>query len=50
MIADNHLSTEKQKELLDGFERIEEEKIGKGKHEELHQLLHHLRNDYLKHD
>lgn len=47
MIADKYLSEEKQKELLDEFEKVEEEKIGRGKHEELHQILHHLKEFYL---
>lgn len=49
-IADTHLSPEEQKELLDGFERVEGERIGKGKHEELHQLLHRLSKIYLNQD
>jgi len=48
MMADAHLSRKKQKELLEGFERIEEEKIGKGKHEEFHEVLHHLKRVDLK--
>lgn len=47
MMADMHLSPEKQAELVKEFERVEEERIGPGKHEELHQLLHNLRDVYL---
>lgn len=47
-MADMHLSPDKQKELLTGFEKIEEERIGKGKHEELHKLLHRLKEIYLE--
>lgn len=46
-IADMHLSEEKQEELLEGFEKVEEERIGKGKHEEFHKLLHELKEVYL---
>lgn len=47
-MADMHLSEERQKELLEEFERVEREKIGVGKHEEFHELLNHLREVYLK--
>jgi hemerythrin-like domain-containing protein len=47
-MADMHLSEERQKELVEEFERVEREEIGVGKHEELHQLLEHLREAYLK--
>jgi len=45
-MADMHLSEERQKELLEEFERVEREKIGVGKHEEFHELLNHLREVY----
>lgn len=48
MIADMRLSVEKQEELLEGFERVEEEKIGIGKHEKFHRLLHRLSEIYLR--
>jgi len=48
MMADVHLSPEKQNGLLCEFEKVEEKKIGKGKHEEFHQLLHHLEEIYLR--
>jgi hemerythrin-like domain-containing protein len=46
-MADIHLSEENNKELLEGFEKIEEERIGKGKHENFHKILHQLRDYYL---
>ena len=42
------LSREVQKELVEGFEKIEVERIGEGTHEEFHKLLHHLQEVYLK--
>jgi hemerythrin-like domain-containing protein len=47
-MGDSRLSEPKQKELLNAFERLEDEVIGKGKHEEFHTLLKHLENKYLK--
>lgn len=47
-IADLHLSEEKQAELLEQFEKVEQEKIGKGKHEEFHKLLENLESIYLE--
>ncbi|MCM8763778.1 MAG: hemerythrin domain-containing protein [Candidatus Omnitrophica bacterium] len=47
MIADMHLQESKQKELLQQFEKVERERIGTGKHEEFHKLLHHLKKIYL---
>jgi len=46
-MADAHLPAEKQQGLLEEFERVEEERIGKGKHEEFHRLLHELERLYL---
>jgi hemerythrin-like domain-containing protein len=37
------LSQRAQAELVEGFERIEVERIGEGTHEEFHKLLRHLR-------
>ncbi len=34
--------------LLQGFEKLEVERIGVGKHEEFHKLLHKLQDIYLK--
>jgi len=47
-MAEGHLSREKQDELLQGFELVERERIGPGKHEEFHELLHRLEETYLK--
>lgn len=47
-MADDRLSSETQEELLKGFEIIEESRIGAGKHEEFHALLHKLGDLYLK--
>ncbi|MGO9565990.1 MAG: hemerythrin domain-containing protein [Desulfomonilaceae bacterium] len=47
-MADSHLSEEKQASMFEEFEKIEEEKIGVGKHEEFHQLLDNLSAVYLK--
>jgi len=46
-LADQHLSKEKQDQLYKGFENIEQEKIGIGKHEEFHSLLDQLSLIYL---
>lgn len=47
-MADARLDEEKQKELFEGFERIEEERIGWGTHERFHEMIHNLREVYLK--
>ena len=47
-MADMQLSEEKQRELIEKFEELEQERIGIGKHEELHELLHHLKDKYLE--
>ncbi|MEW6113044.1 MAG: hemerythrin domain-containing protein [Thermodesulfobacteriota bacterium] len=47
-MADSVLSESKQDELFGQFERIEEERIGHGKHEEFHRLLEELARIYLK--
>jgi hemerythrin-like domain-containing protein len=47
VMADDHLSERMQHELLEGFEKIEEERIGIGKHEEFHVLLEKLSRIYL---
>ena len=38
-LGERELSDAKQAELSDGFERIENEKIGVGRHEQFHQML-----------
>jgi hemerythrin-like domain-containing protein len=47
-MADDRLSEKAQEELFDGFEKIEASRIGAGKHEEFHALLHKLSDLYLK--
>ena len=47
-MAERVLSQKQKEELLRGFERLEQERIGTGKHEEFHKLLHHLKEVYLK--
>ncbi|MCF8029164.1 MAG: hemerythrin domain-containing protein [Desulfobacteraceae bacterium] len=40
------LGPEKQAELSEAFEKLEEDRIGPGKHEAFHQLLHRLKQVY----
>ena len=47
VMADRLLSEKRQDELFEGFEKIEEERIGVGKHEEFHGLLKKLNGIYL---
>jgi len=47
VMADSLLSEKRQGELFDGFEKIEVERIGVGKHEEFHGLLKKLSGIYL---
>jgi hemerythrin-like domain-containing protein len=47
-LADRHLPREKQAELWEGFETIETEKIGAGKHEAFHRMIESLENIYLQ--
>lgn len=47
-LADDHISIQKQEELLQEFDRAERDKIGPGKHEELHKLLRELQAVYLE--
>ncbi len=46
-MADQKLSPDIDAELVEGFERIEHDIIGPGKHEEYHRLLDRLSNTYL---
>jgi hemerythrin-like domain-containing protein len=46
-MADKVLSQTKQGELLEEFEKLEVDRIGLGKHEEFHKLLHQLKEIYL---
>lgn len=48
VMADSHLSETIQDELFEGFEKIEEDRIGIGKHEEFHGLLEKLSEIYLR--
>jgi len=48
-MADGRLSAAAQEDLEKGFEKIEKEVIGPGRHEEFHRLLHKLKEEYLKH-
>ena len=47
-IAEKHLSDNKQKELWEGFESIETQKIGEGKHEKFHKMIESLDKIYLQ--
>jgi hemerythrin-like domain-containing protein len=47
-MADGRLSEAAQEDLEKGFEEIEKEVIGPGRHEEFHTLLHRLNEEYLK--
>jgi hemerythrin-like domain-containing protein len=46
-IADSRLSGQKQEELLIEFDRLEEQEIGTGKHDEFHRLIYQLKGIYL---
>ena len=46
-IADKNLSVEKQAELWEGFETIETQKIGVGRHEAFHRMIESLERLYL---
>ena len=47
VLADKHLSEDKQTELWEGFETIETQKIGLGRHEAFHQMIESLESIYL---
>jgi len=47
VMADNLLSEKRQDELFEGFEKIEVERIGVGKHEQFHGLIKKLSGIYL---
>jgi hemerythrin-like domain-containing protein len=47
VMAESRLSEGQQEELYEGFEKIEEERIGMGKHEEFHKMIHALKTIYL---
>jgi hemerythrin-like domain-containing protein len=46
-MAEKHLPKSKMVELKKGFDRIEKDKIGAGKHEYYHQMLDALEKEYL---
>ncbi len=46
-MGDSRFSKETQEALFEGFERIEIERIGLGKHEEFHAMIHSLSKIYL---
>lgn len=46
-MADKVLSGQKQKEISEQFEEIEQEVVGHGVHEQYHELLNQLKNKYL---
>ncbi len=46
-MADRHIPQEEQASLTEGFERIEQERIGPGVHERYHAMLDRLRDRYL---
>jgi hemerythrin-like domain-containing protein len=47
-MAEKQLPEGQLAELLKGFELIETEKVGPGRHEEFHKMLDHLESVYLK--
>ena len=47
-IAGRHLSQDTLSELKKGFDRIETEEIGVGRHDEFHRMLHNLEKVYLQ--
>ncbi len=47
-MADEHLAQKDQDNMLKLFELVEIEKVGEGKHEEFHKLLHSLKDLYVR--
>jgi hypothetical protein len=47
VLADKHLSEDKQMALREGFETIETQKIGPGRHDAFHQMIESLERIYL---
>jgi len=47
-IADVHLDAEMQEALYQEFEELEEQRIGRGVHEQFHEVLHTLKDIYLE--
>lgn len=48
-LADEHLAEKVQEDMLISFQIVESEKIGEGKHEEFHNMLHNLKEIYVRH-
>ncbi len=46
-MADSHIPKKTQEEILADFEKVEEERVGRGKHEEFHRLMDRLKEIYL---
>ena len=46
-LAEEHLAGQDQA-IIEEFDKIEEEKVGAGRHEEYHQILEKLANKYLE--
>ncbi len=46
-MGDSRFSEEKHEELIEGFEKLERERIGIGKHEEFHEMIDNLSKLYL---
>lgn len=46
-MADRVLNEQKQKEISEQFEKIEQDVVGRGVHEQYHELLKHLKMKYL---
>jgi len=46
-MADRALSQDKRDELLEGFEVIEQERVGPGRHKAFHKLLDELEQTYV---
>jgi hemerythrin-like domain-containing protein len=47
VMSERQLPPEEHTRLLEGFERIEQERIGPGVHERYHAMLDRLRDEYL---
>lgn len=46
-IADMYLSSKQQKDIFKQFDKIENERVGEGKHEQFHKMLNKLQKIYL---
>lgn len=44
-MTDRILNEDEHKPLLDRFEEVEEQRIGRGRHEELHKSIHRVKNE-----